>query len=114
MVSITIYIEGGILPNDNIASLTMDNSVKLTESFTKFFRQIFDESEFDIKVEMGGGEKQTAAFYRQAIDAAEDAVLLVDVYKEKDKTTKIAYLELESYSQNIFFMVREMEAWILS
>ena len=38
---------------------------------------------------MGGGEKQTAAFYRQAIDAAEDAVLLVDVYKEKDKTTKI-------------------------
>lgn len=114
MVEITIYMEGGVLANPNNLASTMSNSQRLRESFNKLFRQIFTIEDFNLKVEMGGGEKQAAKFFKDSIEKGEDAVLLLDVYAHKDKATKLQDFELTDYQLNIFFMVKEMEAWILS
>jgi len=116
MVSITIYIEGGILPNANTAATTVDNSQRLRESFNKLFRQLLKEEEFDLKVEMGGGEKQTVKFFKEAIEKGEDAIVLLDVYAHESKQAKLEApdFDLLDHEAVVFFMVREMEAWILS
>jgi hypothetical protein len=114
MVSITIFVEGGTLPPQNDAANTVDNSVKLTESFNKLFRGVFDEDEFSVKIELKGGEKNAASFFKKAVADGKVSTLLVDVYKQKTKEEKIAYLKLEKEQGAVFFMVREMEAWILS
>lgn len=116
MVSVTIYIEGGVLPNPNIPAITMNNSNRLREGFNKLFRQIFSVEDFDLKIEMGSGERQTAIFFKDSIAKNKEAVLLLDVYEHKDKQSKLAAFELadKEKHKHVFFMVREMEAWILS
>ncbi|BDS11913.1 DUF4276 family protein [Aureispira anguillae] len=114
MVSVTIYMEGGVLPHANIPAATINNSNRLREGFNKLFRQIFAVEDFDLKIEMGSGEKQAAVFFKESIKRGEAAVLLLDVYKHKGKISKLEEFGLANNSQQVFFMVREMEAWILS
>lgn len=116
MVSVTIYIEGGVLPNSETAAATVNNSQQLRESFNKLFRQLLNEEEFNLKVEMGGGEKQTVKFFKNAMEKGEDAIVLLDVYAHKNKQAKLQApdFDLSNYDSVVFFMVREMEAWILS
>lgn len=114
MVSVTIYVEGGVLPNSNVDAATINNSQRLRESFTKLFRKVLAEEHFDLKIEMSAGELNAAKFFKEDIEKGNEAVLLIDVYPHKTKPEKLKDFDLEKSANFVFFMVREMEAWILS
>lgn len=137
MVDITVYVEGGN-PNAeaDITTVAMSNAIR--ESFYKLFSSNFDSNlaiQFNLIVEMGGGELNAAELFLGAVQQGENAVLLIDVYKSKTKKDKIDYVaqtldklrqspkykyqgtdlqKIEDHKDSVFFMVKEMEAWFLS
>ena len=115
MVKITIFIEGGVLQNDNISAITMDNSEKLREGFYLLLTQIISPQYFKIIVKQGSSNQQTISFFKANIDKSKNTVLLIDLdYPKEQKAQRIKDLKLKEYSDNVFFMVQEMEAWIIS
>ncbi|OQX77470.1 MAG: hypothetical protein B6D64_08220 [Bacteroidetes bacterium 4484_276] len=62
MVNVTIFIEGGVLPNDNVDVQTIDNSEKLREGFHSIFSQIAYPNNINISIKLGSGNKQTVNF----------------------------------------------------
>jgi len=114
MVDITIYIEGGVLPHENTDVQTLNNSQKLRESFHLLFSQITDTKNFNLIVEQGSGITQTVNFFKLDI-ISEDKILLIDLDASKEhRSEKIKDIGLENKKESVFFMVQEMEAWILS
>ena len=67
MVNINIYIEGGILPNDNISVQTIDSSEKLREGFHLLLSQIVPSNNFNLKIKLGSGNKQTVKFFKTKV-----------------------------------------------
>lgn len=115
MVNITIFIEGGILPDDKINVLTIDNSEKLRESFYLIFSQILSPIDFNISIKQGSGNKQTIKFFKSKVKKQDNSILLIDLDDFKDKKdNKLTEFDLKEYKNNVFFMVQEMEAWIIS
>lgn len=115
MVDISIFIEGGVLPNDNISVQTIDNSDKLREGFYSILSQLVPSTEFNIKIKQGSSNKQTINFFKTKIKKDANSSLLIDLDCSKhEKATKLSEFELTGYSENVFFMVQEMEAWIIS
>ncbi|MCF8372750.1 MAG: DUF4276 family protein [Bacteroidales bacterium] len=115
MVDVTIFIEGGVLPHDNVAVQTIDNSHRLRESFHQIFSQIIDPGSFNLNVQQGSGFQQTINFFKSRIKNNHKVFLLIDLDMPKSKKAeKIKYLNLEDQNGYVFFMVQEMEAWILS
>ena len=113
MVDVVIFIEGGVLPNDNVSVQTLDNSQKFRESFYNIFYKLIDKQAFNITIQLGSGNKQTIKFFKTQMD--KNSVLLIDLdnsiaYRDK----RLLELELDNYKDRVFFMVQEMEAWILS
>lgn len=114
MVTIKIVIEGAVLTDENTAAETFDNSEKFRECFHMLFSEIFHPGSFNLIIEPGSG-------YRQAINTFVkehqkiNCILLIDLDGPKNtKQTKLAGLSLTEYASAIFFMVQEMESWILS
>ncbi len=96
MVDITIYAEGGVLPSDDIAVQTIDNSEKLRESFHTLLAQIVDEDNFNLNVEIGSGEKQTVKFFKSQLQKQFSALLLIDLDASTvRRTEKLQILGLE-------------------
>ena len=115
MVNITIFIEGGILPNDKINVQTIDNSEKLRESFYNIMSQLISPNKFNISIKQGSGNKQTIKFFKSRIQKQKNSILLIDLDDKKNKKKqKLIDFELNDYDGNVFFMVQEMEAWIIS
>lgn len=115
MVNITIFIEGGILPNDKINVQTIDNSERLRESFYDILSQLIPPNKFNISIKQGSGNKQTIKFFKTRIKKQEKSILLIDLDERKNKKNKrLSDFELTDYQENVFFMVQEMEAWIIS
>ncbi len=117
MVVITIYIEGGVLPNANINALTINNSQRLRESFYKLFTQKIDESKFKLNVEIGSSNQQSINFFRNSIKSDRKTYLFIDLDAPKSakKSFLISnHLNSTETQEHVFFMVQEMEAWILS
>ncbi|MFT5918202.1 MAG: hypothetical protein ACJAWV_001378 [Flammeovirgaceae bacterium] len=115
-VEIKLFVEGGVLNSENVNIQTINNTVKLRESFYKLFAQSVDPSVFRLEVYMGASDKNTAKLFKNDVAKKADALLLIDldagIYK--DKAGKLKALDLVSISNRVFFMVQEMEAWILS
>ena len=112
MVDIIIYIKGGVLPHDNIAAQTIDNSTQLRESFYMLFSQLIDDV-YWFNIILGAGYKNTVNFFKSA-HSVNNKFLLIDLEKPKSqKSEKLKELDLENLN-TVFFMVQEMEAWILS
>lgn len=115
MVSITIYVEGGVLPNSNASIATVSGTQQLREGFSKLFRQILSEKDYNLKIEPSGGYKSAASRFKSAISANTEEVLLIDLDGPKtEKKARLSELSLSEYSACIFFMVQEMEAWMLA
>jgi len=115
MVNISIFIEGGIIPNDNDSARTIENSAKLRESFYTILSQVIPPDSFKLTIRLGGGIMKTINIFKLKIAKDKNSILLVDLddFKNK-KDKKIENFGLEKYKANVFFMVQEMEAWILS
>lgn len=115
MVKITVFIEGGILPGDNTAVQTIDNSEKFRESFRKIFNALIPNDQYELDITPSGPNKQAIKFFQQNIEKGLNAVLLIDLDDVKgNKNNKIEEFGITLGLNNIFFMVQEMEAWILS
>lgn len=114
MVTIKIVIEGAVLLDDNTAADTFDNSEKFREGFHTLFSKIFNPGSFNLIIEPGSGYKQaikTFVIEQQKVNC----ILLIDLDAPKNaKQTKLAELSLTEYAGIVFFMVQEMESWILS
>ncbi len=115
MVNVSIFIEGGTLPNDNVSVQTIDNSEKLRESFYSILSQVISPSDFNISIKQGSSNKQTVKFFKNKIRKAHNSLLLIDLdCSKQNKEKRILEFELNDYPDNVFFMVQEMEAWIIS
>lgn len=114
MVDVKIVIEGGVLPNANVAALTVSNSEKLRESFYRLFTQIVDASTFNLQIEMGAGEKSACKIFKQSVEKNKCCLLIDLDGKAEIRKERLAELEIEEFSKAVFFMVQKMEAWILS
>ena len=115
MVNVSIFIEGGVLPNENVSVQTLDNSEKLRESFYSIFSQLLSPNKFNIRIKKGSSNKQTVRFFKKKIIEKKKSLLLIDLDgKKNEKNNRITDFDLTDYSENVFFMVQEMEAWIIS
>lgn len=115
MVEIRIVIEGGILPHMNIAAATINNSERLRESFHKLLSKAFNPDTFNLIVEVGAGYKNAAKSFKDYAQNDSKTLLLIDLDGAKStKQTRLTELEIEVFSNRVFFMIQEMEAWILS
>ena len=118
---ISIIIEGGVLPGNNVSAATMDNVESLRQSLHRIFTKVLsDQEDISIKIIPQAGRKQSVKSY---LVAGEDAFLFVDLDMPKTKkqqwfdnlandTNKPISVPNEK-KDNIFFMIQEMEAWIL-
>jgi len=113
MVEVTVFVEGGVLPNDNIAVQTLDNSQKLRESFYNIIYKLVDNTDFSINIQPSSGYKQAVKFFKNRLTG--NTILIIDLENPKEyRDGKLIELELQDYGDKVFFMIQEMEAWILS
>ncbi|MFK7796419.1 MAG: DUF4276 family protein [Aureispira sp.] len=114
MVTVAIFMEGGELPHANQPAMTFNNSARLRQSMHELLLQVFDEEKFDLQVRIGGGEKSAKNLFIKALEEHKESILLIDVYKDATKADKLKRLGIEEKADQVFFMEREMEAWIIS
>lgn len=115
MVTITIYLEGGVLENLNDAAQTSNNTLRLREGFSKLLRQVLLEEDYNLEIKPSGGYKSAAKRFKELKEDQKETVLLIDLDAPKtEKPQKLKELDLVSFKKEVFFMVQEMEAWILS
>ncbi len=114
MVNIKIIVEGGVLPNSNIDADTFNNSEKFRESFHIILSNIFPLDSFNLVIEPAAGYKQAIKSFKSE-QQKDNCILLIDSDSPKtEKANKLHELTLTEYENHVFFMVQEMEAWILS
>ncbi len=112
MVDITIYVEGK--PGDNSSAATVDSSVTFRENFHQLFSQKLSPLTFNLKIELFGTVTQAKTMLQYIESKGNKDVLLIDLDAPKEKRKeRVAYYEPLDTSK-IFFMIQEMEAWILS
>jgi len=112
MVNIMIYIEGK--QSENPAALTVDNSAVFRENFHKLFSQKLPPTEFNLRINMFGTVTQTKNTLKKIEIQDSNSVFLIDLDAPKErKDERLAWYN-PSFRKKIFFMIQEMEAWILS
>lgn len=117
MAIVKIFIEGGVLSHPNVSVQTMNNTQRLRESFYYLLSQNHSPSQFKLEVEIGGGFKQTIKFFKAQLQKGQDVYLLIDLDGNRmQKKQKLHEFELTDkiYENRVFFMIQEMEAWMLS
>ncbi len=112
MVDITIYIEG--LQSDNSAVLTIDNSAIFRENFHKLFSQKLSSTEFNLRIQPFGSITQARQMLKLMDTQRINAVLLIDLDAPKERREERLNQYKSFDTTKIFFMIQEMEAWILS
>jgi hypothetical protein len=113
MVTIKLFIEGGIVPHANDSANSVNNSLRLREAFKKLFRNAIDENEFKIEIDLMGGWKHAVSAFKTKF--SNQTILLIDLdSKESNREQQIKIFDLEGLEGNSFFMIQKMEAWIIS
>ncbi len=112
MVDITIYIEG--VQSENPAVLTVDNSAIFRENFHKLFSQKLSSAEFNLRIKPFGTITQARKMLDHIETQGINAALLIDLDAAKEKRDERLNQYKPSDTTKIFFMIQEMEAWILS
>jgi len=115
MIDITIYIEGvqgG--ESKNNAALTVDNSAVFRESFHKLFSQQLSPAKFNLIIQPFGSVTRAREMLKHIEEEGTNAVILIDLDAPKEEREE----RLKQYNPfdptKIFFMIQEMEAWIIS
>jgi hypothetical protein len=115
MVEITVFVEGGVVPNEKDSVLTVDNSQRFRESFRKLLSQLVNNQSFKIIIENRGGYPHTIKSFKNSLLKNENSFLLIDLDKPPtERVNQISYFKIENEQDKVFFMVQKMEAWILS
>jgi len=121
MVEITVIIEGGVVNTDTVDVLTVDNSQALGESINRIFRILLD-ADVRIIIQPSAGYRNAAVQFIEK--SKQKTFLYVDLDDRKENIPNwFTKLETENPNrpikipetkrQNVFFMIQEMEAWIL-
>lgn len=115
MVTITIYLEGGVVPHLNDSAQTVSNSIRLREGFSKLFRKVLSTNDYKLEIKPSGGYQQTSKEFKSVLNKGKEIILLIDLDGPKSKKpNKLKELGLTNVANKVFFMIQEMEAWILS
>lgn len=121
MVEITVIIEGGIVNTDTADILTVDNSQALRQSIHRIFSELLKE-DVSIIIQLGAGYRNAASQFVK--NKGQGVFLFIDLDDKKENIPNWFYrLETEKpqkpiiipdlKKQDVFFMIQEMEAWIL-
>ncbi|MGK7905260.1 MAG: hypothetical protein AB4352_28395 [Hormoscilla sp.] len=112
MIDITIYIEG--VRSDNNAVLTVDNAAIFREKFHKLFSQQLSPVKFNLMIQPLGSITKARKMLEHIETRGTNAVILIDLDAPREQRDE----RLKGYNPfdttKIFFMIQEMEAWILS
>ncbi len=114
MVVIKLFIEGGAPANSNQNAVTATNTAALRQSFNQLINAAFPAEKVKVECQLCGSY---AGAIKQFLNSSSDssALLLLDLDGEgSTKIAKLSEYRLVSRSRNVFFMIQEMEAWILS
>jgi hypothetical protein len=115
MVDVTIYVEGKQSDKPPPEASAADNSPFFRENFHKLFSQKLSPSEFNLRIVPFGTVTQAGTMLGDMERLGINGALLIDLdgpRQEKDERLRQNY---ETFDTNrIFFMIQEMEAWILS
>jgi len=112
MVNITIYIE--VVQSENPAVLTVDNSAVFRENFHKLFSQKLSSAEFNLRIKPFGPIQGTKKMLERIEIQRINGVVLIDLDAPKEERNNRLTWYNPSDRTKIFFMIQEMEAWILS
>ncbi len=94
--------------------MTVDNSAVFRENFHKLFSQKLSSSEFNLSIAPFGTITQARKMLEHVETHKLNAVLLIDSDAPKEeKDERLKYYKPFDTTK-IFFMIQEMEAWILS
>lgn len=120
MVTVTVFAEGGVLPGDTVDVATMDNSAALRQSLNRIFSEALEKrDDVQIVVEMKAGYKNVCKEFLKKTD--DSLVMFLDSECPAQNisqwfetlNSKDSINIPEDRRKNIFFMIQEMEAWIL-
>ncbi len=112
MVDITIFVEGTCSGEPSVA--TMDSSPGFRESFYTLFTQKLAPLEFNLKI-IPFGSVTAAKHILDKIGAQHNhAIILIDLDAPREKREERLNYYNPLYANRVFFMIQEMEAWILS
>jgi len=120
MVEITIIIEGGVVNTNAVDVLTVNNSLALRQSLHRIFSLLLN-TEVSIIVEIGGGYRNAA---KKFVGSRGKTYLYIDLDDAKANISAwFTRMVTENQNQpiivpdkkkaDVFFMIQEMEAWIL-
>jgi hypothetical protein len=109
MVTITVFFEGGVHPNDKNSALTLDNSTLLRESFNQLLNSGLSSEKVKIQAIPAASVTNIVKIRK------ENSLLLLDLDAPKSKREeRIKASNLSDIQEYVFFMIQKMEAWILS
>ena len=112
MVDITIFVEG--VQSQYPAVSTIDNSAVFRENFHKLFSQKLSSLKFNLIIKPFGTITQARNTLEHIETKGGNAVLLIDLDAPKEKKDARLNRYKPFDTTRIFFMIQEMEAWILS
>ena len=121
MVNIHIFIEG-IATNDSADVNTVDRSAEFRRAFHKLLSQSFENELIALSIEPATGWKAAAKTYiRHQQKGGKNYCLLIDLDGRIETKSNRLNESLEGmketlahFPNDVFFMIQEMEAWILS
>lgn len=111
MVKVTIYIEGGIPDTDDGY---LDNSAVFRENFHQLFTQILALDAFDLAIQPIGQISKAAQYLQKISEQKINGILLIDLDGPKHIKSERLAANYAADPSKVFFMIQEMEAWILS
>ena len=109
MVTVKVFFEGGADPRSNPNVATVDNTLRLRESFNKLLNAAFEEEKVRIQAE------PTYSISNTVRNREPNSLILIDLDGSKDKKKqRLNDNQLTDIQEFVFFMVQMMETWILS
>lgn len=112
VVNVTIYIEG--VDSENSLVLTADNTPGFREYFSQLLSQKLSTDDFNLIIQPFGTITQTKKRLELIEKHKSNAVILIDLDGPKEKLPERLTRYQPFDTTKIFFMIQEMEAWILS
>lgn len=112
MVDVTIFIEG--VKSQNPAVSTVDSSIDFREKFHKLFSQEISPAEFNLNIMPFGSITKAKNMLKYIETRRITAALLIDLDAPKEQRDERLSFYQPLDTTKIFFMIQEMEAWILS
>lgn len=112
MIDITIYIEG--VRSENQAVNTFENTAVFREKFHQLFSQQLSPAKFNLKIQPFGSVTQARKMLESIEKQGINGVLLIDLDAPKEEKAERLNRYEALDTTKIFFMIQEMEAWILS